>query len=399
MAPTATVPSWLAAWAESVGLPTGSDPRHRSELWKYVDFAPLDRAFDTHTSGAIAQNAYEKDETFRVVGHWHNGTWEATPALGVQAGVVDARKLPSAVALGSKGNLFSEVADRASDTALVVTVAPGLQVDTPLAIGFSANGLENTAAAQRVHVHVGKGASVRILVEHQATQSDRVLFNRMTTIHLEPDSQLEWVVIPDTSGILRAEATCLLLEAHSHLKFFSVHTQTPFEFHDTQVYFRGENAHAELNGLGLLADQDKLYQHVEVHHDVPNTQSFQLYKSILAGHSTSEYTGLVKVAPHAQKTLSGQLNRNLMLSGTPQAHSRPQLQIYADDVKCNHGATVGQLDPQELFYMVSRGLSPEAATGLLTQGFADEVAALISDMPVRDTVRRYADAYLRACRV
>ena len=120
-------------------------------------------------------------------------------------------------------------------------------------------------------------------------------------------------------------------------------------------------------------DRQHFDNHTQVNHKVPNCSSDEYYKTILNDQSRSVFRGRIVVAEDAQKTNADQQNNNLLLSDDAEADSLPQLEIYADDVKCSHGATVGQLDPKSLFYLQSRGINSESAKALLTFAFANEV--------------------------
>ena len=125
------------------------------------------------------------------------------------------------------------------------------------------------------------------------------------------------------------------------------------------VYLADKNAHRD--------------NHTIINHSAPNTYSNENFKGILTGKSSGVFNGLVRVKPFAQKINSSQTNRNLLLSSDAQMNSNPQLEIYADDVKCSHGSTVGKIDDQALFYMRTRGISETNATKMLVKGFADEI--------------------------
>jgi Fe-S cluster assembly protein SufD len=145
-----------------------------------------------------------------------------------------------------------------------------------------------------------------------------------------------------------------------------------------RTLLQGEGAECHLNGLDVLKDSTEVYHHTVMEHWVPNCVSDQYYKGILDNTAKSEFNGLVFVAKGADGTDSQQLNKNLMLSEEARVWTRPQLQINADDVKCAHGATVGQLEEDQLFYFASRGLDRELAQALLTFGFAEEMILRIT---------------------
>jgi len=148
-----------------------------------------------------------------------------------------------------------------------------------------------------------------------------------------------------------------------------------------------EGATAVLNGLYLGEDDQHTDTHMRVEHAAPHCESHELYKGVLDGRSSAVFNGLIHVHPGAQKTNAKQSNRNLLLSRTAQANSNPQLEIFADDVKCTHGSTVGQLDENAIFYLRSRGIGEAAARSILTYAFAAEVVEGIRVDAVRSELQ------------
>ena len=160
---------------------------------------------------------------------------------------------------------------------------------------------------------------------------------------------------------------------------------------DVIATLQGQGSHIEMNGLVLGADSMHVDNHTEVHHAVPHCTSDEFYKTILDDESRSVFRGRIVVAQDAQQTNADQQNNNLLLSERAEADTKPQLEIYADDVKCSHGATVGQLDQKSMFYLRSRGINPEQAQALLTFAFANEVVERIKVGSVKqDLIQRIA---------
>jgi Fe-S cluster assembly protein SufD len=147
--------------------------------------------------------------------------------------------------------------------------------------------------------------------------------------------------------------------------------------YDYKVALTGENAEANLNGLNLLHDKAEAHTHVLIEHQAPNCRSFQLYKGALDGYSHSAFEGKILVRQAAQKTEAFQLNNHLLLSDYAHADSKPNLEIFADDVKASHGATVGQLDQEMVFYLKTRGFSAAEAKTLLVDSFCQQVLDLV----------------------
>jgi Fe-S cluster assembly protein SufD len=158
---------------------------------------------------------------------------------------------------------------------------------------------------------------------------------------------------------------------------------------DVNGVLAGEGGHCTLNGLYLAAGRQHVDNHMRMDHVAPHCTSYELYKGILDDRSRAVFNGLIHVHPGAQKTDAKQSNRNLLLSSGAIANSNPQLEIFADDVRCTHGSTVGQLDEDAVFYLRSRGIGEAAATSLLTYAFASDIVARIKVEPVRRDLEEF----------
>lgn len=161
------------------------------------------------------------------------------------------------------------------------------------------------------------------------------------------------------------------------------------------VSLDGPDAECELNGLYLVGGKQKVNTDIRVAHNVPGCRSTQLFKGILDGESRTRFNGLIYVAPDAQKTEAYQANHNLLISEDARIYTRPHLEIYADDVKCSHGATVGSLNAEELFYMRTRGIALPEAELLQQLAFAYQVLEKISSLPLRERLHDLAERRLR----
>lgn len=153
---------------------------------------------------------------------------------------------------------------------------------------------------------------------------------------------------------------------------------------DINVGLGAEGAGCLLNGLFMARGRQHMDYHTRIDHAMPNGSSEEIYKGILDGRARGVFNGRVKVHPDAQKTDAQQSNNNLLLSRDAEVDTKPELEIYADDVKCSHGATVGQLDEQSLYYLRSRGIGESQARGLLTYGFARDILERVDLAPLRD---------------
>jgi Fe-S cluster assembly protein SufD len=181
----------------------------------------------------------------------------------------------------------------------------------------------------------------------------------------------------------------------SVLNMFSLALGGALSRSDISVILEGEKADCNLNGL-YIADGNRLTDHhTFIHHKYPECTSHELFKGILDDQARGVYSGKVYVDAVAQKTDSKQTNRNLMLSESATIDTKPQLEIFADDVKCTHGAAVGGLNEQIIFYLKSRGVGPETARAIVTVGFAAEVTEKIPHAAARQRVDALVVAQLR----
>lgn len=166
-----------------------------------------------------------------------------------------------------------------------------------------------------------------------------------------------------------------------------------------KVDLNGEGARFVLNGVGISTADEKIRVHVELRHNVPGCSSSQLFKNLVGGMALADFYGRIIVAQDAQKTEAYQANHNLLLSETARVNTKPQLEIYADDVKCSHGATIGKLNEDEQFYMRSRGISLAEARFLQMISFVSPVFELVPEETERERLKNEVEAALRTIRL
>ena len=167
---------------------------------------------------------------------------------------------------------------------------------------------------------------------------------------------------------------------------------------DIEVELSEPGAACSLNGLYLMDGEQHLDNHTLIDHQAPHCVSRELYKGVLGGKSTGVYNGMVKVQQPAQKTDSEQANHNILLSDSADINTKPELEIYADDVKCAHGTTVGQLDAEALLYMRMRGIPKAEAVHMLTQAFAEELLGELENEQLRSVMAEHVSTRLHRMR-
>jgi Fe-S cluster assembly protein SufD len=271
-----------------------------------------------------------------------------------------------------------------------VSVAPNTVGTLPLYLACIAGPEGGTAVAPRIVIELGENAELD-LVEHYTGGQGGHFANAITDVRLAPGARLVHYRLEESAeDAFHIGGVHVSQARDSHYTSHVVNTGGALARLDIAVDLREPGAEAVLNGLYLAAGRQHLDSHTRVDHRAPATLSREEYRGILTGTSRAVFNGKAIVHPDAQRIEAHQANHNLLLSEGAEVDTKPELEIYADDVKCSHGATVGQLDSNALFYLLSRGLDPEAARELLTFAFAD---AVLADM-AHPAVRRHAERRL-----
>ena len=236
------------------------------------------------------------------------------------------------------------------------------------------------------------GSNITLVEDYVALQQATYITNSVTEISLAADAHATHIRIQRESTQAFHLANCAVSLAHaSNYQSVSISLGSQISRYNLDVRLTAEAAECTIDGLTLISDRQLADTHTCIDHLKPNGTSRQQHKCIVDGAAHAVFNGKVIVRPHAQRTDSSQSSRNLLLSKTAQVDTKPQLEIFADDVKCAHGATVGQLDQEEIFYLESRGLSGVAARNLLTYAFGAEI---ISHIPVTSLKQQLEQAVL-----
>lgn len=337
-------------------------PHRRLDQWKYInsDFLMEQKLLQHHR-----KNPWQSNYRNEVVQLYYNQPKNVNS--GCLAVVEDQVELRSA-ALEEESNVFALINGFTFSERWYLDIPAHLPA---LQINF-ASGKEEYLAP-RLRIRLGAGQQTTLFLNWSAL-ADSSYCNALIEFELEADSKLRVVDYGAAVEMPLQNSTfryCLQQNAELHSSVLI--TTAGLHIHDSRVDLLGEQATVELQGLSLLRQQQRLHLHTAINHLVGNTRSRQLFKNILFDRSCSEYTGLVYAAPYADGTDSNQQNRNLLMSKWAHALARPQLNINAEDLQCNHGSSTGSLAAAELFYLQSRGVSPAVARLLLTEGFTREV--------------------------
>jgi Fe-S cluster assembly protein SufD len=378
----------LAAFAES-GLPDT-----KREEWRYTNVTPIAKA-RFELAGTPSHEVSRDDlesHAFPVfacsVFVYVNGRF--APELSSKGSLPDGTRIESLrsvaanepEALASLGTLthpkehpFAAWNTAYLDDGAVVRVPRGVRCETPIHLVFVSAPTETAGVVHpRVLVQADSGSHVQILQDHVTVGNAAGFTNPVTEIEVADDASVDFVLLqrePDhrfhVANLSAKQARNSRVSAHTLCLGGALLRN------DAAIELAGEGAECDLRGLFVGGGKQVLDNHTWVDHAVPHCTSREVYKGILGGAARGVFRGRVVVRPDAQKTSASQSNQNLLVGGKAEIDTKPQLEIYADDVKCSHGSTVGQLDADALFYLRARGIGESHARDLLTRAFGLEI--------------------------
>jgi Fe-S cluster assembly protein SufD len=411
-------PFWLKGlrqvafqWVSEHGFPSARD-----EAWKYtrvgpileVPFAPAEPGIARRLSQqGIPQLAADVGGTQLV---FVNGYF--APALSSLAQLPTGVKVTSlASALIEEGERLEPILSRpfrdqphaftALNAALAedgafVEIPSNAVLDEPIRLLYLTDTNASALASHpRSIILAGAGSRASIIESYAGILGDVYLTNAVTEVVLDEGATVEHYKLQnETETAFHVALLDVRQKAGSRFSSLSLALGSSIARHETKVRLEGEGASVFLNGLYMPRGEQHLDNPTTIEHAAPGCTSRELYKGVIDDHGRGVFDGRIVVQPGAAKTDASQTNKNLLLSEWAQVDTRPRLEIFADDVKCAHGAAVGQLDEDAIFYLRSRGIPPLAARNLLTYAFAREVVELVSLRPLRSWVEKMVAARL-----
>ena len=409
----ASDPAWLVPIREAamarfaeLGFPT---PRH--EDWRFTNVAPIAKlpfhpVCQSSRHGLTAERIRQFDFTglaaIRLVfvdGHFSSELSTLLP----QADGIRVTNLASALAEdraglrehlarydSGQGNAFAALNTAFFTDGAFIQVPAGQALSTPVHLLFVSTGKEpGTAAHPRNLILAGRGSRLTLLESYVSLAAGASLTNAVTEFVVEDQAFVEHCKFQDESSTAYHMADLhLQLGRGCNFISHSIAAGAQLSRNNIHAVLAGEGVECVLNGLYLtqgtqLADHWMLVEHAQ-----PHCNSHEYFNGILDGSSKGVFHGRILVHPVAQKTDAKQTNKNLLLSADATVDTKPQLEIYADDVKCTHGATIGQMNEDAIFYLRARGLGKETARRMLVHAFAGEIIDRVRFQPVREELDR-----------
>jgi Fe-S cluster assembly protein SufD len=378
-------------------------PTTRDEEWRFTDISPLTKLSFQPAQGmpSLAAAAITQwtipEAAARLV--FVDGTYAPQHSFnhtGLTVENLAAGVVPHSAAVQAhlgRHAAFERNAFAALNTAFLhdgalIVVPRGLALAAPVHLLFIAT-RKHAASYPRCLVVAESGSAVTVVEDFVAIGNEAYFTNAVTEMALGGNAQVHHVRVQRDGAEAFHFANCAVSLAHaSRYHSVSVALGARISRHNLGVLLAAEGAECSIDGLALIGGRQLADSHTLIDHAMPQGVSRQLHKCIVDDAARAVFNGNIMVRAGAQRTDSSQSSRNLLLSGKARVDTKPQLEIFADDVKCAHGATVGQLDVDEVFYLRSRGLSDAAARNLLTYAFGAEIIERIPVVSLRNRLEQ-----------
>jgi Fe-S cluster assembly protein SufD len=406
-------PSWLRAERDGAlaRIKAQGVPNTKSEGWRYTGlrtlmeqgFQPVDEPVAALLPEDIEELLIPGLDAHRVVivnGRYspHLSDLGDLPS-GVRVGSLSETLAQDADALeglltriaGDGSHVFASLNTVGMDDGLVLLLDRGAILERPIELIHLSVGMDQPRVAQPRHlVRLGDGAQAELIERYLSLGDSLYCTNALVEMELGRDSMLKHRRVQiESVNAFHLTGLYLLQGQNSRYAGVNISLGGAMARTDLVTRFAGEHAECDLQGLYLAGDKQLVDFHLDVRHNLPNCTSRENFKGILYGKGKAVFDGLVYVARDAQKTDAAMSNRNLVLSQNAEIDTKPQLEIYADDVKCSHGTTVGQIEPEMLFYLRSRGISASLARRMLCLGFAGEIINALGNEPLQEYVAEH----------
>jgi len=356
-------------------------PTTRSERFKYTRLAKLANATFTRPETIDPTQAEEAKvlaDAYTIVVNHKNITLPQNLPAGVEISLISATQIPFQSA--SYKDIFGALNVLYAQYGISINIAPNITLDKPIQlIQINSGG----KFFYRYHLNFGRNSEASVYVVSKQHAQTEGFSHAHFQYEIAQDARIKIFKIQDTSiNHFDFNEDRGVQAAQSHFEINTITLNGSFVRNDAQVMIQGEHAQTYLNGAYWLKEEQHVANYTTIDHQVANCESFETYKGVAADKASAVFNGKVFVRKDAQKTNAYQSNANVLLSENASINSKPELEIYADDVKCSHGSTTGQLDENALFYLRARGLSEAAAKNLLLQAFMEDVLQYLKNEEV-----------------
>jgi Fe-S cluster assembly protein SufD len=389
-------------------------PKRKDEEWKYTNVAPLvkvdynlnaeEATVDAETINGLFVNNLDSNKVVFVNGKFDAAlssiASEEVTIKPLSEVLVDAsyqevvEQFYGKIAL--KNEAFVALNNAYATEGFFVQVAKNKIVEKPIEVLYIATGNTQEALLQpRNLVVIGDQAKVQIIEKHVTLNETANLTNALTEVNVGKNADLYLYKFQnDTDNVSLIDNTYINQERDSRAHVFTFAFGGKVVRNNLNFFQNGENCNSVMDGITMIENKQHVDHHTFVEHNFPNCESHELYKGIYDGKSEGVFNGKIFVHKEAQKLNAFQQNNNVLLSDTASINTKPQLEIFADDVKCSHGCTVGQLAEDSLFYMQQRGIPKKEAKALLLYAFASDALQRVEIEEIQNVVNHLIAAKL-----
>lgn len=374
---------------ETKGFPT-----KKEEAWKYTslnsvlknDFSVFPKHENTIEFSDVKKYFLHEIDTYKVV--FIDGVFSSFLSATTHDGL-DVCLMSSALAkpkykmvidayyhqIANKEESLTALNTAFATEGAFIHVPKSKVVDKPIEIMYFTTGIESALLVQpRNLIVVGENSHVQIIERHQCLQGNPALTNSVTEVFAQKRAIVDYYKIQNdvlTANLI--DNTYISQKQESHVSLHTFSFGGNLTRNNLNFYHFGERIDSTLKGITIIGDKQHVDHFTLVNHASPNCESHQNYKTIIADSATGVFNGKIYVEKEAQKTDAFQQNNNILIGDKATINAKPQLEIFADDVKCSHGCTIGQLDETALFYMQQRGIPKKEAKALLMYAFSNDV--------------------------
>ena len=377
-------------------------PTRKSERWKYSPISKLlnstlstdSSEIDGGFSNEIAPNPVEGLEAYRLV--FRNGKFNHSLSdLPIAKGVicmpqseVSGEDVPEFKNTYSKTEWVGELNESYHQDGLFLKIDRNIKLDRPVLIHHLTDG-KDVASFPRHFVRVEEGGEVDVVVWSSSTKNSSGMYNGILEASIAPNATLTLEKVCNEDGkIYHFSHENIIQERDSKFKMHTFTVKGHWVRNELEIISRGKGTDSIFNGAFLPTGNEHVDNHTTMDHTSTDGTSSELYRGIMYGTSTGVFNGKVFVRPDAQRTNAFQQNTNIVADRGASINTKPELEIYADDVKCSHGCTVGQFDLEALFYLRSRGMDERAARALLVEAFLSDVLSSVPSAELRDEIMK-----------
>lgn len=405
--PGAQLP-WLASLREAAGerFAVTGFPGHKDEAFKYADLKALSATpFTNHVpsqtpAGSLPWLDLDGPRLVFLDGRFHDRLSSGVEGVVEPLSVLfsgEADCVKTSLSQGQDASALAQLNTALASDGVTLRVPAGVDAGVIQVLHIASGVVAHAAAHLRHVIDLEEGAQATLLERSYSIGSASYWANSVCDIQLAPKAVLthyQWQ--SDNALAMATSLTRARIDREAVYNRFTLSTGGASARSEIRVNVVGEGANVQLSGVQLGRAKQVMDTVTHLRHDIGYADSNQTYRAVVDEKARTAFSGKVYVARDAQKTDAQQSSRNLLLARTAEADTKPELEIYADDVQCAHGATVGELDKKALFYLASRGVDPDAARAILVQAFVADVIEEIAVDEVRETYLAATQDWLMA---